>query len=85
MSVFDCHVNRSPIAGRIERIVYRDGAFLSADLDKASEANERNMFVIATNGAHPHRRDSDRRPRGAAHRAVRPRRRRWSPPASASA
>jgi phosphatidylserine decarboxylase len=48
MSVFDCHVNRSPVAGRIERIVYHHGAFLSADLDKASENNERNSFVIAT-------------------------------------
>jgi phosphatidylserine decarboxylase len=48
MSVFDCHVNRSPVAGRIERIVYRAGKFLSADLDKASEDNERNAFVIAT-------------------------------------
>ena len=47
MSVFDCHVNRSPVAGRIERVVYRAGKFLSADLDKASEANERNAFVIA--------------------------------------
>ncbi|HEY1748646.1 MAG TPA: phosphatidylserine decarboxylase [Xanthobacteraceae bacterium] len=46
MSVFDCHINRSPVAGRIERIVYRAGAFISADLDKASEANERNGFVI---------------------------------------
>ena len=50
MSVFDCHVNRSPLAGRIERMVYRAGAFLSADLDKASESNERNSFVIATDG-----------------------------------
>jgi phosphatidylserine decarboxylase len=48
MSVFNCHVNRSPLEGRIERIVYRKGAFVSADLDKASESNERNMFVIAT-------------------------------------
>jgi phosphatidylserine decarboxylase len=47
MSVFDCHVNRSPISGRIEKIVYRPGAFLSADLDKASEDNERNAFVIS--------------------------------------
>src|ERR1700744_1068537 len=46
MSVFDCHVNRSPVAGRIERMVYRPGKFLSADLDKASEDNERNAFVI---------------------------------------
>jgi phosphatidylserine decarboxylase len=50
MSVFDCHINRSPVGGRIERIVYRAGAFISADLDKASEANERNAFVIATTG-----------------------------------
>jgi phosphatidylserine decarboxylase len=49
MSVFDCHINRSPVAGRIERIVYRAGAFLSADLDKASESNERNAFVIEAN------------------------------------
>ena len=48
MSVFDCHVNRSPVSGRIERIVYRAGKFLSADLDKASDDNERNTFVIAT-------------------------------------
>jgi phosphatidylserine decarboxylase len=48
MSVFDCHVNRSPAAGRIEKIVYKAGAFISADLDKASESNERNSFVIAT-------------------------------------
>jgi phosphatidylserine decarboxylase len=46
MSVFDCHVNRSPVTGRIERIVYHHGAFLSADLDKASENNERNSFLI---------------------------------------
>ena len=48
MSVFDCHVNRCPVAGKIERIVYHHGAFLSADLDKASENNERNSFLIAT-------------------------------------
>jgi phosphatidylserine decarboxylase len=48
MSVFDCHVNRSPVTGRIERIAYHHGAFLSADLDKASENNERNSLVIAT-------------------------------------
>ena len=47
MSVFDCHVNRSPLAGKIERMVYRHGAFLNADLDKASEDNERNCLVIA--------------------------------------
>jgi phosphatidylserine decarboxylase len=48
MSVFNCHVNRSPVTGRIERIAYRPGKFLNADLDKASEDNERNSLVIAT-------------------------------------
>lgn len=47
MSVFDCHVNRSPVSGRIERMVYRAGKFINADLDKASEDNERNSFIIA--------------------------------------
>ncbi len=51
MSVFDCHVNRSPVAGSIEKIVYQPGKFLNADLDKASEDNERNSLVIATAGA----------------------------------
>jgi phosphatidylserine decarboxylase len=48
MSVFNCHVNRSPVAGRIERIAYRPGTFINAELDKASEDNERNSLVIAT-------------------------------------
>jgi phosphatidylserine decarboxylase len=48
MSVFDCHVNRSPVTGRIERILYTPGKFINADLDKASEDNERNGFVIDT-------------------------------------
>jgi phosphatidylserine decarboxylase len=48
MNVFNCHVNRSPVAGRIERIAYRPGAFINAELDKASEDNERNSLVIAT-------------------------------------
>ena len=47
MSVFNCHVNRSPVSGRIDKIIYKKGAFVSADLDKASEDNERNSFVIA--------------------------------------
>jgi phosphatidylserine decarboxylase len=48
MSVFDCHVNRAPIEGRIRRIAYRPGLFVNADLDKASEDNERNSLVIET-------------------------------------
>jgi phosphatidylserine decarboxylase len=46
MSVFDCHVNRAPVGGRIVRIAYTAGKFLNADLDKASEDNERNALVI---------------------------------------
>jgi phosphatidylserine decarboxylase len=46
MSVFDCHVNRSPLAGKITKIVYTPGKFFNADLDKASEGNERNGLVI---------------------------------------
>ena len=46
MSVFDCHVNRSPVSGRIEKMVYRAGKFISADLDKASEDNERQHFLV---------------------------------------
>jgi phosphatidylserine decarboxylase len=50
MSVFDCHVNRSPVTGKVENIVYHSGKFFSADLDKASLDNERNSLVIATAG-----------------------------------
>ncbi len=48
MSVFNCHVNRSPVAGRVDRIAYHPGKFLNAELDKASEDNERNALVIST-------------------------------------
>ena len=48
MNVFNCHINRSPMTGKIEKIVYRGGAFLNAELDKASENNERNCFVIGS-------------------------------------
>jgi phosphatidylserine decarboxylase len=48
MSVFDCHVNRMPVTGRVAKIVYRPGLFLNADLDKASEDNERMGLVVHT-------------------------------------
>ena len=48
MSVFNCHVNRSPVAGQVEKIVYQPGKFFNADLDKASADNERNSLVIAS-------------------------------------
>jgi phosphatidylserine decarboxylase len=46
MSVFDVHINRSPIAGTIRQVVYISGKFLNADLDKASDENERQHFVV---------------------------------------
>jgi phosphatidylserine decarboxylase len=46
MSVFDCHVNRMPVAGRVTRIAYKAGKFFNADLDKASEDNERNSLIV---------------------------------------
>ncbi len=48
MNVFNVHINRSPTAGRITRIAYRAGAFLNASLDKASEDNERQSFLMST-------------------------------------
>jgi phosphatidylserine decarboxylase len=46
MSVFNCHVNRAPIEGRIAAVAYRPGKFFNASLDKASEENERNALAI---------------------------------------
>ncbi|MBU2105648.1 phosphatidylserine decarboxylase [Mesorhizobium sp. 10J20-29] len=46
MNVFSCHVNRSPVRGKITRIEHRPGKFLNAELDKASQENERNGLVI---------------------------------------
>ena len=48
MNVFNCHVNRSPVAGTIDEIFYKPGKFLNASLDKASEENERNYYKINT-------------------------------------
>lgn len=50
MNVFDCHVNRAPVAGRVIRIAYTPGLFLNAELDKASDDNERNGVVIEMAG-----------------------------------
>ncbi|MBA3676322.1 MAG: phosphatidylserine decarboxylase [Sphingosinicella sp.] len=46
MSIFDVHINRTPIAGQITRVVYIAGKFLNADLDKASEDNERQHILV---------------------------------------
>ena len=49
MNVFNCHVNRTPLAGKVEEINYKPGKFLNASLDKASEENERNYYKIKCN------------------------------------
>jgi phosphatidylserine decarboxylase len=46
MNVFNCHVNRAPVRGRVTTIAYKEGQFLNAELDKASTDNERNGLVI---------------------------------------
>jgi phosphatidylserine decarboxylase len=46
MSVFDVHINRAPVGGTIRRVVYIPGRFMNADLDKASEDNERQHILI---------------------------------------
>lgn len=46
MSVFDVHINRAPIGGTVRRVIYIPGKFMNADLDKASEENERQHILI---------------------------------------
>ena len=46
MSVFDVHINRTPIAGTVREVIYISGKFLNADLDKASDENERQHIVV---------------------------------------
>lgn len=46
MSVFDVHINRSPISGTVKRVIYIPGKFVNADLDKASEENERQHLLV---------------------------------------
>ena len=51
MNVFNCHVNRTPIEGKIEEIFYKPGKFFNASLDKASKENERNYYkILSTKG-----------------------------------
>lgn len=52
MSVFDVHINRSPVAGRVMKMAYVPGKFINADLDKASEDNERQHFLIEAAGGY---------------------------------
>lgn len=48
MNVFNVHINRSPVKGYVEEIVYKKGKFLNASLDKASDKNERNSLILST-------------------------------------
>ena len=48
MNVFNCHVNRTPVSGNVEEILYKPGKFLNASLDKSSEENERNYYRLKT-------------------------------------
>lgn len=50
LNIFDVHVNRSPVAGRIREVFYKKGKFLVASREEASEANEQNLVVIDTEG-----------------------------------
>ena len=46
MNVFNCHVNRAPVAGKVTKVAYTPGKFINAEFDKASEDNERNGIVL---------------------------------------
>ena len=48
MNVFNVHINRSPVSGTVKNIVYKEGKFLNASLDKASEKNERSSLIISS-------------------------------------
>lgn len=48
LNVFNVHVNRSPVAGSVEKVAYKAGKFLAANADEASEENERNSVVVKT-------------------------------------
>lgn len=46
LSIFDVHVNRSPVAGRVQRVKYHPGRFIAANFDKSSAENERNTLIL---------------------------------------
>lgn len=46
LSIFDVHINRTPVGGTVRRVVYIPGRFVSAELDKASEENERQHILV---------------------------------------
>ena len=53
MDVFDCHVNRVPIDGKILKLAYVQGAFVNASFDKASEENERQIVMMESRDKQP--------------------------------
>ena len=52
MNVFDCHVNRIPSSGKIDKIFYKSGKYINASLDKASDENERNYVKMTNSNGH---------------------------------
>ncbi|GAA1237263.1 phosphatidylserine decarboxylase [Prauserella halophila] len=52
LSMLDVHVQRMPVSGTVTRAAYRPGTFLSADLDKASDDNERNSLLLRSDAGH---------------------------------
>jgi len=52
MSLFDVHVNRAPVSGRVVSVQYHPGRFLAANVEKASLANEQNGVLLETPDGH---------------------------------
>lgn len=53
MSIFNVHVNRAPVNGKVEKVFHEDGRFFSANLDKAAESNEKNSLIIQSEYGFP--------------------------------
>ena len=52
MNVFNCHVNRTPLSGKINKVFYKKGKYINASFDKASEENERNYVKVVDSRGH---------------------------------
>jgi phosphatidylserine decarboxylase len=50
LNIFDVHVQRIPLSGVVDKIIYHPGKFVNASLDKASEENERQTVVVNAHG-----------------------------------
>jgi len=54
LNVFNVHVNRVPVGGKVEKVIYTPGKFFTASLDKASEQNERSTVLLRDNAGRIH-------------------------------